>query len=505
MVKRKKTKSRPTQKPKKNSGFPNPKPVFFAKKPLSPIHAEGEIKLRKQVQNLSYVFNPSSIAIVGASRNPSKIGNAILRNLIHGGYSGQIYPINPNADIVENLRAYPSLSQVGKKIDCAIICIHAKDVPHALQQAAGAKIPSAVIISGGFAEIGNVHGEMQIKQIANKHDMAVIGPNCMGVLNPQNKVDSVFLPLHKMGRPGAGSISFISQSGAVGGCIVDLAGAQRVGMAKFISYGNGTVINETDLLSYLMHDEKTKSIISYIEGVNNGREFMHAASSLTRKKPLVVLKAGKTSAGSQAARSHTASLSGSAEVFSAAMEQCGAIQAQNLEELFDLAKIFEIPAFLGSKIAVLTNGGGNGVLAADAIEREHLRPSIFSAKTIKQLKKILPPTAHALNPLDIIGDADSARYEACLQLLLEDENVDAIVAIALMQTASLDSSIVNVIARAAHSGKKPIIVVSTGGEYTQLHKKILDDYGVPTFDSPSSAISALAKALKYNIYKHTKP
>jgi len=339
------------------------------------------------------------------------------------------------------------------------------------------------------------------RKLALEHDLAIIGPNCMGVLNPSARVDSVFLPIYKMGRPHSGGISFISQSGAVGGCIVDLAARAGVGMSKFVSYGNATVINASHLLRYLAHDDSTQAVVSYMEGVKDGQMFMQAARSLTINKPLVILKAGKSKQGAAAAASHTGSLAGAAEVYSAAFAQVGALEAQTLEELFDFAKIFALPPARGRRIGILTNGGGNGVLAADSVEAEGLELAKLSGKSISALRAMLPDYATPRNPLDIVGDADAARYERALQILLNDPDIDVLVVIVLFQTAALDSSVVNVLVKAAQAKTKPIVVVSTGGEYTELHRRILDGYGIPTYPSPSSAMRAVAKFLQYADYR----
>ncbi|MDE1797835.1 MAG: CoA-binding protein, partial [Candidatus Micrarchaeota archaeon] len=358
---------------------------------------------------------------------------------------------------------------------------------------------AAVVITGGFAEVGNVKAELALKKLADEHDVALIGPNCMGVLNPAARVDSVFLPIYKMGRPHSGPVTYLFQSGAVGGCVVDMAARAGMGMSKFVSYGNATVIDETDLLQYMSQDQTTGVVVSYLEGVRDGRRFMEAARAFTAQKPLVILKAGKTRLGAQAAASHTAAMAGSYEVYSAAFEQVGAVQADGLDELFDLAKIFALPRSGGPRVAVVTNGGGNGVLAADAISEEGLSLAPFSPATKKALAGLLPPYTNLRNPLDLIGDADAMRYEKALQLMIADPNVDALVVIVLFQTASLDSSIVNVLAKAAAQGK-PLVVVSTGGEYTEMHRRILDSSGVPTYSSPDTAVKALAHFLHYNNY-----
>lgn len=471
---------------------------------LKSISPNKDFVLRKQVQNLDYVFFPSSIAVVGASKNPKKIGHSILRNLIHAGFEGKLYAINPKEDSILGIPAYKKISDASSKVDCAIIATPANTVYSILQDALKSKIKAAVIISGGFSETGNKKEEQKIAQLANKHDIALIGPNCMGILCPSCKNDSIFLPTFKLGRPRAANTAFISQSGAVGGCIVDLAAKSGVGISKFVSYGNAACINETDLIQYLQKDDETHSLISYIEGVRDGRKFMQAASTFTSQKPLVVLKVGKSKSGSKAALSHTAALAGSHKIFSAALNQSGCIEAQNLDELFHLAKILQIKKFFSSRIAVLTNGGGNGVLAADAIDKHSLQLASFSQKTQSELKKTMPSYANISNPLDIIGDADALRYESALNLLIDDNNIDAMVVIILFQTPNLDSRIVNVLSQIKVKSKKPMVAVCTGGDFTQLHAKMLDDYGIPTYPSPEDAISSLSKILKYNIYSHTR-
>jgi acetyl coenzyme A synthetase (ADP forming)-like protein len=453
------------------------------------------------VSNLRYVFSPSSVAVIGASREPYKIGHVILRNFLEGGYRGKVYAVNPNTPEVMGVSTLRRASDADGKIDCAIVAVPAKYVEGALEDSISAGAKGAVVISGGFSEVGNKEGEEKIRKLALEHDLALIGPNCMGVLNPAARVDSVFLPIYKMGRPGSGTLSFISQSGAVGGCIVDLAARAGIGISKFVSYGNATVINETHLLSYFVHDKQTQAVISYLEGVHDGRIFMKSAKSLTQSKPLVVLKAGKSRHGAAAVASHTASMAGSAEVYSAAFRQVGALEAETLDELFDFAKIFSLPPPSGQRIAILTNGGGNGVLAADAAEAEGLELASFSPSSISSLKSILPDYATARNPLDIIGDADAARYDKALSILLNDPQVDIILVIVLFQTATLDSSVINVLVRAAQKKLKPIVVVSTGGEYTELHRRILDSYGIPTYPSPSSAMRAISKFLQYAKYR----
>jgi acetyltransferase len=457
----------------------------------------------KKIKNLYAVFNPKSIAIIGASRNPTKIGHVVLKNHLDGGFGGKIYPINPEAEEILGLKCYPSVSAIGKKVDTAIISIPSKMVAAALEDCGKAGVRGAVVITGGFSEVGNAEGEAELVRIADKYGMALIGPNCMGVLNPASRVDSIFLPIYKLGRPHVGDISFISQSGAVGGCIVDLAARAGLGMAKFVSYGNAAVIDETDLLSYLEKDEKSGIIVMYVEAIRDGRRFMSVARRVTKKKPVVVLKAGITAQGAEAAKSHTGAIAGAAEAYKAAFKQCNMTEAESLDELFDFAKIFYQPRAHGRRIAIVTNGGGNGVLAADSVVKNNLELAQFSDSTTKELIGFLPPYATAKNPLDLVGDADAHRYESALNAVMKDPNVDAIVAILLFQTVQLDSSVVNIVVKASDLRQKPMVAVCTGGEYTELHRRILDSYGVPTYPSPSSAIRALAKFLEFS-KKHPK-
>jgi len=453
--------------------------------------------MKRPAANLRFAFSPKSVCIVGASHHPEKIGHAILRNFLQGGFAGAIYPVNPQGGEILKTRCYRSIADVPSSFECAIIAIPAEAAVASLEECAKKGARAAVVISGGFSEVGNKRLEEKLVQIAKKHSIALIGPNCMGLLCTSTQVDSVFLPTYKLGRPKKGEIAFISQSGAVGGCILDLASRYGVGISKFVSFGNASVIDESDLLQYLADDEETKTIVMYLEGVKDGKKFLRTASQITPHKPIIAIKAGVSAAGNAAVASHTGSLAGSAAAYFAAFAQSGIIRAHTLEDLFDIPKIFSLPRTRGKRIAVLTNGGGNGVLAADAIEERNLKLAQFSPNTISALKSFLPTYANAKNPLDIIGDADAQRYEKSLQLLIADKNIDAILVILLFQTPALDSSVTEIIAQAAQFSKKPIVCVSTGGEYTEAQRRQLDSMGVPTCSSPSSAMRALSKFIAY--------
>ena len=448
-------------------------------------------------KNLEAVFTPRSIAIIGAAREPNKIGNVIVKNFLDGAYPGKVYPVNPNADTILGLKCYKSVLDIQGHVDQAVISIPAKFVPAVMEECGKKGVKAAVVITGGFSEVGSGDLEKQVADIARKYNIAMIGPNCLGVLNPAARVDSMFIPVYKLGRPRVGDISFISQSGAVGSCIIDLAAHAGVGIGKFVSYGNATVIDIVDLLEYLEKDKGTRIIVVYVEGIRRGKEFVKLAKRIAHKKPIIVLKAGITARGAAAAKSHTGSLAGSAAAYHAAFQQARLIEASSLDELFTFAKIFQQPYPSGKRVAVVTNGGGNGVLCADAIEMNNLELAEFSDETKEKLKQFLPTYTNVGNPLDLIGDADAARYGSALAVLMDDPNVDSIVVVTLFQTISLDANVTNVIVRESDKKTKPICVVATGGDYTQLLRRILDSYGVPTYNSPLAAVRALANFTKY--------
>lgn len=447
--------------------------------------------------NIRAVLDPNSIAVVGASRNPNKVGHAILKNLIKSGYEGKLYAVNPNAKSVLGIKSYKSVLDIKRKIDCAIIAVPAKIANEVLKQCGKKGIKGAIIISGGYKEVGRRDLEDEVARISKRYGIAVIGPNCLGIVNVHKHIDSIFLPTYKMKRPKLGKISFLTQSGAVGSTILDLIGESSIGVSKFISYGNAAVINESDLLRYLREDDDTEIIAAYIEGVQDGRRFYEELKKTVKVKPVVVLKAGKGSFASRAAKSHTGVLAGNYKVFSSMLKQAGAVEAENLEELFNLVKIFLQPLPKGDRVLVITNGGGDGVLAADAIEKYGLKMASVSKRMKIRLKRAFPSYAVISNPLDLTGDADSGRYRKALEEAIKEKDVDAIIVITLFQTAGLNSDVVHDVIYAANTTDKTIISVATGGEYTQMLLNIIESYGIPAYESPDDAVSSLAKSLEY--------
>lgn len=449
------------------------------------------------MSDLDPFFNPRSVAVIGASREPHKIGHVILKNFVDE-FHGEIYPINPHAHQILGKKAYVKITDVPAHVDLAVIAVPAPIVPAVMQDCVKKKVKAAIIISGGFSEVGRRDLEEQVAAIAKKGNVRVVGVNCIGIFDAHSRIDTLFLPPFKLQRPHEGSISFISQSGAVGSVVLDWVASEGFGVSKFISYGNATDVNETDLLEYLYEDEKTKVICVYLEGVKDGRRLLKVARKVSEKKPIIVVKGGRTEAGSRAVSSHTGSLAGSDSTFDAAFKQAGMIRADGVIQMFDFARtLAHQPPAKGDRIQIITNGGGFGVLATDELVSEGLKLAKMSPHSEEKLKKYLPPHAVVSNPLDLVGDAEPKDYDFALRILENDRHIDAILCIALFQTAGMSSEVVDVIKRFSDKRKKPIVVCSAGGEFTKKHTRLLERAGVPTFDAPTRAARAIKALVDY--------
>lgn len=453
---------------------------------------KGAAKKTNANNTLEGFFNPKTIAVVGASRDQSKIGHVVFRNLVEGEYKGRVFPVNPNTKKLLGMKCFPSVTHIKERIDLAVISIPAEFVPKAIEECGRKGIHSAIVISGGFKEAGNAELEKKLAVTARKHGMRIIGPNCLGVFDPSNGVDTVFLPRFKLGRPKAGDIAFITQSGAVGSVVIDWMARKGYKISKFVSYGNAVDVDEADLVEYLVRDKKTKVICAYFEGVKEGRKFFEITRRIAGKKPIIVLKGGVTSAGTKAVSSHTGSLAGSFEIYSAAFKQAGVIQAGDMEELFDYARtLSSLPKPQCNRVQIITDGGGFGILLTDSVIKNGLRLSKMSQEKIDHLRKKMPSYVVIKNPIDLTGDADVERYREALEAALQDPNVDIIGLIVLLQVPRLGGEIVDTIINAFKTSKKPIFVISAGGEYTEVLKKTLEDIGIPTFSYPQNAAKAM--------------
>ncbi|MGD0331064.1 MAG: CoA-binding protein [Nitrososphaeria archaeon] len=452
--------------------------------------------------NLEFFFKPRSVAVIGASREPRKFGHVIFKNFVESEFQGKTFPVNPKADKILGFKAYTSISEIQSELDLAVIAVPAPIVPSVIDECVSKGVKAAIIISGGFKEVGE-RGEKLEEEIRKKIDgsgMRVIGPNCIGIYDPTDHVDTLFLPRYRLRRPRGGPIAFISQSGAFGSAILDWAASQDIGISKFISIGNKIDVDEVDLLNYLSDDPLTKCIVIYVESISRGREFLEASSKITKSKPLIVLKGGVTQEGARAAMSHTGSLAGSAKIYEGAFKQSGVIQARTVDELFDYARALAYqPIPKGQKdIAIITNGGGFGVISSDQASKLGLKLAHFSPETTTKLKEKLPDYAIPNNPLDLVGDADVERYRQALDLVSSDPNVGIILVIVLLQTSYIESDVVDAITESQVTYGKPTIVCTIGGDFTQILVKMLEENRIPSYTTPERAVNAINALLQYS-------
>jgi acetyl coenzyme A synthetase (ADP forming)-like protein len=461
------------------------------------------MKARPKYLNLEPIIRPKSIAVVGASENPDKIGHIILKNNVDSGFEGKIYPININTTgTIMGYKAYRNIRDVKAKIDLAVIAVPAEAVPQVMDDCGKAGVRGVIVVSGGFAEVGNTELQERLTETALKYSIPVIGPNCLGVTDPRSRVDTLFLPTYKIDKPRIGGVSFAAQSGAVGSSILDMINSEGFGLARFISYGNACVVDEVDILNYLARDKETRVIVFYIEGVKRGKDFVEIARKVNKIKPVVIIKGGMTEEGSKAAHSHTAALAGSTQAYEAVFRQFGFVEAKDIKDLLNFSKIFETqPLTTGKRIAIITNGGGTGVLATDALYNNGLTIAELSEDTKRNLRKVMPPIVNIRLPLDMAGDADDKRFEAALEAMMNDSNVDAIMAIALFQTPGADSRVASALIHYGTMMRKPLVVISMGGSYTKAHKAMMESGGVPVYESPGDAASSLAALINYARYR----
>jgi acetyl coenzyme A synthetase (ADP forming)-like protein len=448
---------------------------------------------------LDNFFNPKSIAVIGASRTPGKVGYDILKNAIQYDYQGAVYPINPGASEILGVKAYPSLLDVPGKIDLAVVVVPPKNVLEVIEQCGAKGIDAAIIITAGFRESG-IEGaklENELVKKAKESGVRFIGPNCLGMIDTHSRVNASFAA----GMPAKGSIGFFSQSGALCLAVLDRALPEDIGFSKFISMGNKADISDTDIMLALSEDDNTKVILGYIEGVNDGRKFMEVASQVSKKKPLIILKSGITSSGAKAASSHTGALAGREAAFDSAFKQSGVIRAHTIGELFNYAIAFaNQPLPKGPNVAIVTNSGGPGILAADACDKSDLQLVPLHKETTDKLRTFLPPIASFYNPIDILGDAGAERYEKALYTVLQDEKIQGAMVL-LTPTAVVNvEETAKAIANIANLVDKPILTSFMGKKSVESGSKILLKYNVPNYSYPEEAVSALNAMYRYQVW-----
>ncbi|MGB2864114.1 MAG: acetate--CoA ligase family protein [Sedimentisphaerales bacterium] len=452
--------------------------------------------------SLESFFNPKSIAIVGASRQKGKVGYEILVNMIGAGYEGEIFPVNPKADTIKGLKCYPDLQSIGKAPDLAVIIIPAKFVPAMMQQCVKVGAKSVIIITAGFKEVGDEGRELekQVVRIARQAGIKIIGPNCLGVIAPANKLNASF----GGDLPAEGVIGYLSQSGALLAAILDMANANSIGFSKLVSIGNKADVDELDLIKALGEDEDTKVIAGYLESITDGNAFVSQAERISHDKPILLMKSGGTQAGAQAASSHTGSLAGSETAYECVFERAGIIRCDSIKEQFDYAQAFaDQPLPAGPRVAVITNAGGPGIMAADAIERVGLTFAKLADETIETLASKLPAAANFNNPVDVLGDALADRYEFALNVVLGDSNVDIVLVLLTPQAMTEPVATAEALV-AGRKHAKPILACFMGAEKVRDGVKILRQGKIPQYDAPESAVSTI-KAMADYVRWRTRP
>ena len=439
---------------------------------------------------LDHFFSPKSIAVIGASTKAEKVGHSIVRNILEYDYPGRVYPVNPTADMILGQKAFPDLLSVPDPIDLAIVAVPPEKVLGAIGQCGKKGIDSVIVITSGFKETGGDGSRLEKELAAEIKNAGIrlVGPNCLGVIDTASCLNASFAA----GMPFAGHIGFFSQSGALCVAILDWALGENIGFSKFVSLGNKTDVTEIDLMKAMAADENTRVILGYIEGIEDGRTFMNVARSVSKKKPVILIKSGTTKAGAKAASSHTGALAGSNTAYNAAFKQCGIIHASSVHELFTYATAFASqPLPKGPNVAIITNSGGPGIIAADACDRSDLQLPSVPRDTVEQLRSFLPKTASFYNPIDIIGDAGAERYEKTLKAIIADHLFHSVL-ILLTPTASVDiEETAKAIVSIARTTDKPIMTSFMGEKRVRPGRRIFQENGIPSFGYPEDAVAAL--------------
>ncbi len=451
---------------------------------------------------LKKMFSPKSVAVIGASKNKEKVGYAVLKNLVDS-FKGKIYPINPNAETILGLKAFSSIKEIYLEtpIDLAVIVIPSQFVPDMIEECGNVGVKNLIIISAGFKETGIKGAKLEKKcvETAKKYGIRFLGPNCLGLINTSAGLNASFAAT--MAKPG--NIALFSQSGAICTSALDWADNKNVGFSKFVSLGNKADISENDLLKEFLIDYDTKVVAAYLEGVSNGPEFIKTSRKLSQKKPLVVVKAGRTAAGSKAVSSHTGTLAGSDEAYNAAFSQSGVIRADTLEDLLEYSNAFARYYYpKGDNIALITNAGGLGILAADECHLRGLFLSEFEDITYIRLKEALPPAASIYNPVDVLGDASSEIYKNALNIVLKDSNVDGIILLISPQSMTNIEEIAYNIKSIIETSHKPILCSFVGGSRIGKGEKILQKSNIPNYSSPDRAVASMKALSNYRKIKN---
>jgi len=473
------------------------------------------------IKQLDAFFKPKSVAVVGATKRINKAGHVIFKNFVEnkrrGVFEGEVFPVNPNEDSILGFTCYPTLTKIPGKLELVVIVVPANIVPEIMEDAASKKVKVAVIISSGFSEIGNHTLENKIVATAKKAGIRVLGPNCLGVYDTRTGVDMLFLPETKIlttgdevvatPRPLKGDIAIATQSGAFGVSALDYLTGRQIGVSKFVSFGNKCDVDEAEMLHYLLYDDETKVILLYVEDIKSGREFIKVAQRVTKKKPIVALKAGRTEAGARAAASHTGAMAGSDKIYDAVFAQTGILRAKDMEEFFDAGKALAMqPPANGDNVGIITDAGGPGIMAVDECELKGLTVKRFSESTIQKFERLkkegkLPKFATNSNPVDVTGSATSEMFEYATEILFQDPEIHGIILLGLHHTPALQEDYIDKVAKVASKYNKPIVACDIGETEMALHTRFrFDKLGIPAYSSPEDAARAINALVKYGLY-----
>ena len=453
---------------------------------------------------LTMFSDPQAVTVIGASRTPGKLGHSVLQNVIQCGYKGAVYPINPQASEILGLKCYPSVLVVPGPIDLAIVLVPSEQVAGKLIECGEKGIRGAIIISAGFREVGQEgrRREVEIVHIAKRYGMRLIGPNCLGIIDTVASLNASFA----VGMPDKGTIAFMSQSGALCTSILDMALADRVGFSRFVSLGNKADTDEITFVQDWKDDPHTRVIMAYLEGIEDGQEFMRIAQQVSREKPIIAIKSGTTNAGQRAVSSHTGTLAGSESAFEAAFRQSGVIRARSVQELFDYSIAFaRQPLLMSDRIAIITNAGGPGIMAADACEQAGLQLASLEPKSMAMLRKALPAATSVLNPIDVLGDALVDRYRLVLDTLVKDPNVGGIVVVLTPQAMTQVEETARTVGELSKVSKKPVLGCFMGSKAVEPGIQVLNQFRVPNYPVPERAVAAMAAMMKHRHWREQPP
>ena len=453
------------------------------------------------MKGLQKLFDPASIAIIGASNDSGSVGLSLMKNLVGSGYKGTVYPVNPNRKNVFGIRCYKSILTIPEEIDLAIIAIPAVVVPSVLKQCVKARVKSVIVISSGFGESGKKGQKLEheISKIVKGTGIRVLGPNCLGYIRPDKKRNA--LP---------GKLALISQSGALCSSILDWALKQKVGFKYFISVGAMLDINFADLIEFIEQDKDVESIAIYMETIKDSKKFMDAAIRFSKSKPIIVAKSGRFEESAKAAISHTGSMAGNDAVFDAAFRRAGIVRVEDVQDLLGCSKaLASQPLPKGNRLAVITNAGGPGVMATDSIIKNGCKLASLSGKTMEKLDKILPKHWSRNNPIDVLGDAPPERYEAALNIVLKEKNVDGIIVILSPQAISKPTEVAKIVARKAKKSKKTVLGCWMGEDFVEPAREVLRKKGLPSYRTPEKAVRVFKYMDSYrkniaNLYEKPK-